>query len=143
MLNVFITVDVEIWCGGWKDIDSKFPNAYNKYILGKTASGDYGLPFQIKLLNEYGLKGVFFVEPLYAARFGLSSLKDIVGMLQDGSQEVQMHMHPEWVNEATTALIPDSDKKRQHMKEYSLKEQVQLVKVGKTFLNKVADKDVL
>ena len=40
MLDVFITVDVEIWCNGWKDIDSRFPDAYRRYIHGPTASGE-------------------------------------------------------------------------------------------------------
>ena len=27
MLNVFFTIDVEIWCNGWHNIDAKFANA--------------------------------------------------------------------------------------------------------------------
>jgi hypothetical protein len=27
MLNVFFTVDVEIWCNGWEDINRKFPHS--------------------------------------------------------------------------------------------------------------------
>ena len=59
MLNVYFTVDVEIWCDGWKDIDTKFPQAFKSYIYGQTKQGDFGLPYQLKVLNDYGLNGVF------------------------------------------------------------------------------------
>ena len=61
MLDVLITVDVEIWCDGWQDIDARFPDAFRRYIHGPTAGGDYGLPYQLKVLSDHGLKGVFFV----------------------------------------------------------------------------------
>jgi len=69
-LNVYITVDTETWCGGWNNIDAKFPQAFKNYIYGKTNKGDYGLLFQLNLLKKHGLKAVFFVEPLFSMRFG-------------------------------------------------------------------------
>ena len=47
MLDVFITVDVEVWCDGWNDLDTKFPNAFKRYIYGPTSGGNYGLPYQL------------------------------------------------------------------------------------------------
>lgn len=32
MLNVFITVDTEIWCDGWEDLDRKFPKYFNSTL---------------------------------------------------------------------------------------------------------------
>lgn len=68
MLDIFITVDTEIGCGGWDDIDRKFPCAFKKYVYGPIYKGDFGLPYQVKLLTEHGLTGVFFVEPLFCKR---------------------------------------------------------------------------
>jgi hypothetical protein len=130
MLNVFFTVDVELWCNGWQDIDEKFPAAYQKYIVGNTPAGAYGLPYQIQALNDHGLAGVFFVEPLFSARFGQQSLADITGMVRDAGQEVQLHLHTEWVDEARTPLLPGVQGKRQHLRAFSLAEQTALLKAG-------------
>ena len=82
MTNVFFTTDVEIWCGGWRDLDRKFPDAFRQYIYGPTPGGERGVAYQVKMLNEHNLKGTFFVEPLFALRFGLEPLTEIVGLIQ-------------------------------------------------------------
>jgi len=48
MLEVFFTVDVEVWCDGWHNIDQEFPEAFRKYIYGPTPKGDFGLSYQLK-----------------------------------------------------------------------------------------------
>jgi hypothetical protein len=130
MLNVYFTVDVEVWCGGWKDIDVKFPQAFQKYIYGPTPQGEYGLRHQLKLLRDHGLYGVFFVEPLFATRFGIEPLTEIIGLILEYGQEVQLHMHPEWVDESTYPLLPDVRRKRPFMRHYSLDEQTVLIAAG-------------
>ncbi|WP_210395935.1 polysaccharide deacetylase family protein [Motiliproteus sediminis] len=135
MINVFITVDVEIWCDGWNEIDTRFPSAFRKYIYGPTPTGDYGLPIQLNLLNDHGINGVFFVEPLFSARFGLEPLKEIVSLIQESNQEVQLHLHTEWVDEARQPLLPNVIKKRQHLRFFNLHEQTLLIKSGLKLLN--------
>lgn len=142
MLNVFLTVDVEVWCDGWVDLDKKFPSAFQHYIYGKTSSGEYGLPFQIRILNEFDLKAVFFVEPLFATRFGISPLEEIVGMLKRGGQEVQMHMHPEWVDESLEPILKNVTTKRQHMKHYSFNEQNLLIKNGLDLMRSAGESEI-
>jgi hypothetical protein len=127
MLELFFTVDVEIWCGSWNDLDSRFKGAYNRYIYGPTASGHYGLPFQLRLLNDHGLHGVFFVESLFAARFGNDPLAEILGLIADSSQESQLHVHAEWVDEVAKLrgnVIP----KRQHLHMFSESEQTSIIR---------------
>lgn len=130
MLDVFFTVDVEIWCDGWSDIDAKFPRAFDAYIQGVTPQGDYGIPFQGRVLAEHGLTGVFFVEPLFSARFGAAPLQQIVGMLNEHGQEVQLHLHTEWVDEAREPLLPDVGSKRQFLRQFSRAEQRRLLEDG-------------
>jgi hypothetical protein len=130
MLDVFFTVDVEVWCDGWDDIDRKFPDAFRQYVYGTTPRGDYGLPYKLRVLGDHGLTGVFFVEPLFAARFGLEPLAEIVGLVRDGGQEVQLHMHTEWVDEARRPLLAGVNRKRQHLRHYSLEEQTILLAEG-------------
>lgn len=127
-LSVLITVDTEVWCAGWEDIDSKFSAAFDRCIYGKTQRGDYGLPFLLDVLNDHGLNGVFFVEPLFALRFGIGPLEEIVGLIQSHGQSVEMHLHTEWVDEARPVFMPAVTEKRQHMKCFSYEEQCQLLR---------------
>jgi hypothetical protein len=134
MLNVFLSVDVEIWCEDWRHIDAQFARAFEHYIYGPTARGRYGLPYQVAVLNAHGLRGVFFVEPLFSARFGAAPLAEIVGLLAEARQEVQLHLHTEWVDEARTPLLPGGGGKRQHLRQFSLSEQTGLIGAGKAML---------
>ena len=134
MLDVLFTVDVEIWCGGWNNIDEKFPAAYRKYIHGPTPCGELGIPYQVKVLNDHKLTGVFFVEPLFSARFGSEPLADLVGLVESAGQETQLHLHTEWVDEARVPLLPNVSGKRQHMRFFSLEDQVELIRIGKRML---------
>lgn len=134
MLDVFYTVDVEVWCKTWDALDAEFPDAYRRYILGHTARGDFGLPMQVRLLRDHGLQGVFFVEPLFALRFGSSPLRDIVSPLREGGQDVQLHLHTEWLDEAPQRLLADSARKRQFLHGFSLDEQCAVIGEGRRLL---------
>lgn len=142
MLEVFFTVDVEIWCDGWVNIDQKFPGAYRKYILGPTPDGDFGLPYQLRVLKDHGLLGTFFVEPLFSTRFGKQPLEEIVGLIKENGQEVQLHLHSEWVDESLEPLIPDSTRKRQFLFQYSLEEQKRLIEAGISLLTSAGATEV-
>lgn len=133
-MDVFFSVDVEIWCDGWHDIDTKFPQAFNRYIYGDTRTGRYGLPYKLQLLQEHGLTGVFFVEPLFAARFGIAPLAEIVGLIREYGHEVQLHMHTEWVDEALTPILQDVAHKRQYLTQFNLDEQITLIDTAKRLI---------
>ncbi len=134
MLKVFFTVDVEIWCGGWNDIDRKFPAAFQRYVYGRTVHGEYGLRHKLRQLWEHGLAAVFFVEPLFATRFGKGCLEEIIGLIQEYKQEVQLHVHPEWVDESLIPLLPNAMQKRQFLRQFSLEEQVSLIATAKRMI---------
>lgn len=134
MLKVFLTVDVEVWCDGWNDIDNKFPDAFRRYVYGPTRHGNFGLPYQVDVLSSHGLTGVFFVEPLFSTRFGPEPLAEIVGILNTAHQEIQLHLHTEWVDESLHPLLEHVDGKRQHLRYFSLEEQVSLINRGARLL---------
>ncbi len=134
MLNVYFTVDVEIWCDGWNDIDEKFPQAFKNYIYGHTWQGDYGLPYTLKLLKDHGLKGVFFVEPLFSGRFGHEPLKETVSLIKESNQSIELHLHTEWVDEAKHSLLPSVTHKKQFLRMFTLEEQKKIIKLGKQWL---------
>lgn len=142
MLNVFFTIDVEIWCNGWQNIDAKFANAFERYIHGKTPQGQFGLPYQFKVMNDHGLTSVCFIEPLFSARFGQQPLDDIVALVCEAGHEPQLHLHTEWVDEAHTPLLQNVTGKRPNLRNYSLAEQTSLIASGKQMMARAGAPDI-
>ncbi len=142
MLKVYFTVDVEIWCDGWVDLDKKFNKAFQHYIYGPTNNGAYGLPYMLDVLNEYGLKAVFFVEPLFSLRFGSNPLAEIAGLILEANQPIELHLHTEWVDEAKTPLLPGIKEKRQHLRYFHSNEQQILIETGKNLLLQAGVKQI-
>lgn len=133
-MNVFLTFDIEIWCNDWNALDERFPAAFRRYVYGRSPAGDYALPKTLETLNRHGLHGVFFVEPLFAARFGIEPLAELTGLIREAGQEVQMHLHPEWTDEISPPVFPDKPFKRQHLIHYSRDEQTELIRRGLALL---------
>lgn len=133
-MNVFLTFDIEVWCNGWNDLDRDFPDSFERYVYGRSRYGDYALPQTLSILNKHGLKGVFFVEPLFATRYGMEHLKLIVHLIREAGHEIQLHLHPEWTNEAKEPIIENGATKRQHLSYYTLEEQTLLIAHGRKML---------
>jgi hypothetical protein len=80
LLDVFLTCDTEVWCPGWDSLEASFPESFQRYVYGRpNLATSYGLPFQLTTLRDHGLKGVFFVEPLFSGRFGSSHFRKLLG----------------------------------------------------------------
>lgn len=129
-VKVYLTFDIEIWCGGWHDLDRRFPASFQRYVYGRSPAGDYALPKTLEILDRYGLKGVFFIEPLFAARFGVEHLAIIVDLIRAGGHDIQLHLHPEWADELRPLPFPGAARKRQHLAYYTLEEQIVLIRKG-------------
>jgi peptidoglycan/xylan/chitin deacetylase (PgdA/CDA1 family) len=131
-LDVFFTIDVEIWCDGWENLDANFPDAFDRYIFGCAGRG--GLDEQLRILGEHGLRAVCFVEPLFAGRFGKAPLERIVALIQESGHEVQLHLHTEWVDEMRPRLFPHVESKMQYLHYFSLADQRRLIALGLQWL---------
>jgi hypothetical protein len=125
MLNVFLTVDTELWpCSAdWRK--TELAPDLQRDIVGVTDEGDFGVPYQIDLLNAHDLKAVFFVESLFASVVGAEPLRQIVSMIEGRGQEVQLHLHPEWLRHMRPPLVPD--RRTEYLKDYTEDEQAELV----------------
>ena len=134
MTALYLTVDVEVWCEDWDRLDEQFPEAFRRYVYGPTPQGDFGLPYQLALLKQHGLRACFFVEPLFSLRFGKQWLREIVSLILEDGQEVQLHLHPEWVDEIDPPPVPIDAGKRPLMRQYSLSDQTRLIALGKHLL---------
>jgi hypothetical protein len=98
---------------------------YDRCILGRTSSGDYGLPFLLRSLGEHGLKAVFFTESLFASALGLAWLERVVSLVQSSRQEVQLHVHTEWLSDIAARELPP--KRRQNLKDFELTDQAAII----------------
>jgi hypothetical protein len=128
MLNVFLTVDTEVWplTPEWRE--TRLAREMEHYIYGVARDGRYGLPFQMDVLDRHGLKAVFFVEALFASAVGLGPLREIVGMIRARGHDVQLHLHTEWLSHMSDPLL--GDKIGQHLKDFSEDEQALLIARG-------------
>lgn len=142
VMNVYLSFDIEVWCGSWDDLDGRFPASFERYVYGRSPKGDYALPKTLEILAKNGLKGVFFVEPLFAARFGVDKLATIVELIRSGGHDIQLHLHPEWSDELRPLPFPGASRKRQHLAYYTLDEQITLVRLGLDLLAQVGCTDV-
>ena len=134
-MKIYLTFDVEVWCGGWDNLDDRFASRFDRYVYGRSRRGDFAIPKTLEILDRHGLKGVFFVEPLFAARFGVEHLATIVDLIRAGNHEIELHLHPEWADEIRPLPFPGAAKKRQHLSYYSLDEQTALIALGRDLLS--------
>ena len=129
MLNVLITVDTEVWpyTPHWRE--TRLGEEMDCYIWGATTKGSYGLPYQTALLREHGLRAVFFVESLFACVVGIERLQQIVEILRSAGQEMQLHIHTEWL--ARMERSPLGAHFGPNMKDFSVAEQEILITLGR------------
>ncbi|HEY2253797.1 MAG TPA: hypothetical protein VGH74_22135 [Planctomycetaceae bacterium] len=128
MLNVYLTVDSELSPTNFRrgmslqdDMDVSF--------YGRTSRGSFGVPYQMDILDEHGLKGMFFVEALFASCVGLEPLREMVGVIRDRGHDVQLHIHPEWLPATAPRLLPGRSGLNMHC--FSEDEQVALIRQGR------------
>lgn len=99
--QVFISCETELSALLYQRGASARAN-YDASITGRTTAGDYGIGWQMDRLEAHGLKGAFFVDPMPAPVHGQQIVADIVGPILSRGHEVQLHIHTEWLDFATT-----------------------------------------
>ncbi|MBJ6723680.1 polysaccharide deacetylase family protein [Geomesophilobacter sediminis] len=109
-LNVLFTIDTELWphSPSWRE--DRLCDDYARDIQGTTASGDFGIGYQLDTFREHGLKAVFFVESLFASVTGIEHLQQTCRQIIEAGQEVQLHLHPEWVEHGSAPEIAGKGK---------------------------------
>lgn len=137
-MDIFYTVDSEAWL----DKNKSFDELYNHWILGKSRKGEYGLNYQIKGLEDYGLKGSFFVEPLFSRIFGREYLLHEVDLINKSNSEVQLHVHPEYDSYEFQKKSIIENKNSPRMSDYSEDEQFKLIKKALEILRGCGAKEV-
>lgn len=96
MTRAIISFDTELSAGLYQrgyDARANFGSS----ILGRCRDGDFGIHFQMDMLERYGLKGAFFIDPMPALVYGPGVIDAIVRPVVDRGHEVQLHIHTEWL----------------------------------------------
>ena len=94
--EVCLTVDTEFSIGGNFADPSLAPIA-EPIVLGAVDGREHGLGFLLDSLAETGVRATFFVEALQTAYFGDEPMGAIARRIADAGQDVQLHLHPNWL----------------------------------------------
>jgi peptidoglycan/xylan/chitin deacetylase (PgdA/CDA1 family) len=89
--RVLLTVDTELTWGHYSRGASWQENLARSYD-----PAGVGVPWQLEVLREHGLKACFFVDPMPAMVYGLDPVRRMVEPILAAGQEVQLHLHPCW-----------------------------------------------
>ncbi len=96
MTRAIISFDTELSAGLYQrgaDARANFESS----ILGRCRDGDFGIHFQMDMLDRHGLTGVFFIDPMPALVYGPEVIDAIVRPVVERGHEVQVHIHTEWL----------------------------------------------
>jgi hypothetical protein len=140
MLNVFLTVDTEVWprTPDWRE--TRLERELRCDIDGVTAAGDFGLPYQLRVLGAHGLKAVFFVEALFADAVGREPVEKIVALVRGAGHEVGLHLHSEWLRRLDPSPLPG--RTGSNLRDFGADEQAVLVARGLETLRACGAPDV-
>ena len=112
MVNVYITVDTEVWPNspGWPH--TPLPGDYDGscdidwYLHGGRGVQARGVAYQLDVFARAGLKATYFVDPMFSFALGLQPLCDLVKGIVGAGQEVGLHLHPEWLTDRRCKGLP-------------------------------------
>lgn len=130
MVALYITIDTEYEFGFTRrhGTGSRAEN-FRRSIRCATPDGDVGIFHQMDVFERYGLKAVFFVDPLPALVWGIGAVADIVEPIVERGHDVQLHLHTEWLELAGCAN-PLGTRTGANIKDFTRDEQVVLLQLG-------------
>jgi hypothetical protein len=116
MPQIIVTIDTEV-----SEFGGMYTNsAFETHIEGKVSGQEVGYRFIIGLLNKYGIRGEFFIDIYSYKKFGEPLFNRLSNEIHRGGHNVQLHTHP--------SLAFDSE--RPFLHQYTLNEQIEIVKFG-------------
>jgi len=133
-MRLILSFDIEVWCNGWTRLDDEFPRAFERYVYGHSRTDGGALPTILEVLRRHDVRAVFFVESLFAARFGVAYLREIVDLIASAGHQIELHLHSEWADEASPRLLPHIAGKRQHLQQLAFDDQLSLLRSGLALL---------
>ncbi len=89
--RVLFTVDTELTWGPYRR-----GAGWRENLACSFDPAGVGVPWQLEVLREHGLKACFFVDPMPAEVYGIEPIRRMVEPILEAGQEVQLHLHPCW-----------------------------------------------
>lgn len=126
-LRVLITIDTEFWpenpdfTGRIRQEELNPERELSRDIFGITPRGSFGIGYQLDLFRAHSLRAVYFVEALAASVVGPEPLRRTVAAILEAGQEVQLHVHTEWLKVEPNTILPG--RTGQNMRQFTLEEQ--------------------
>lgn len=118
-LYVLFTIDTEISMGGAARDPSLSPVGAKKRIW---ADG-YGISYFMDVFDEYGMKGVFFFEPVARHVVPENELAEAARYIVERGHDVELHVHPEFEMELARVQRGEVKSPSAALFEHSLEEQ--------------------
>ncbi|MCQ2496147.1 MAG: polysaccharide deacetylase family protein [Lachnospiraceae bacterium] len=110
MKKIIFTVDVEGHVGN---------DPVSALIWGKDSKNEqYGIDLLMNMLDEFKIKGLFFVDVAEAWHYGSETIMEVMRHIHERGHLVGVHIHPDHM----------ADKKRLFLGEYSYDEQFDIIK---------------
>ncbi len=135
MTAVYITIDTEYSAGLAQTLGLRArAENFARSIACETPDGAVGILHQMTVMDENGLKGVFFIDPMPALVWGVEAIADIIRPILERGHEVQLHLHPEWLAIAGEAKNPLRGRTGRNMHEFTEAEQVTLIEWARDML---------
>lgn len=127
MTYLYLTIDTEYSPALFRKLgkDSRAEN-FASSITGETRNGAAGIFYQMEVLEQHGLKAIFFVDPMPALVWGVEAISDVVGPIVARGHEVQLHLHSEWLEFAGSAN-PLVGRTGRDIKDFTLDDQCKLL----------------
>ena len=135
MTRVYITIDTEYSAGLVGDASAAArEDNFARSIACVGTDGEAGVPHVLRKLEETGQSAVFFVDPMPALVWGVAAIEDVVAPILEAGQDVQLHLHTEWLKWAGTNHPLASRSTGQNLFDFPFDEQCELLDYARTQL---------
>ena len=134
MTSVYLTIDTEYSAAlphgpGRADRAENFARS----IACITPDGPAGITHKLDLLERFGQRAVFFVDPMSALLWGVAAIEDVVAPIIEAGQDVQLHCHPEWLEFALPGG-PFAGLRGRNIKDFPFEEQCRILEWARATL---------
>jgi len=105
--EISITIDTEFSIAGAFDRPEHYKPIAEAAVLCEVNGKEHGLGFLLETFEKCNISASFFVECANYYYFGDEPMQSIVRRIQAAGQDVQLHVHPCWLNFNADPAIGD------------------------------------
>ncbi len=136
MTAVYITIDTEYSSefARRRGVSARsMERNFARSITCETPDGAVGIMHKMDVMEQHGLRGVFFVDPMPALIWGTAAIRRVVEPIVARGHDVQLHLHAEWL-ELARDNNPLGARTGRNIGDFSFEDQLTLLSVARDFL---------